>query len=1115
MMKRLSGLLLLSTLVATPAWAFDADGDGTKDALDAFPCEPFAVGAAFYPAQGDHGMLMYEDLWPNYGDKDFNDAVIAYNYIHKLDAAGDVMQIKLTLNVLAIGAELRSGLGLRLPVPRNAVAGVSLSRITRHKDKHTSVNLAPSTSDTELVVRISNDLREFFADFGSAVNTVDIYDRLHGETVEVTISFWQPTTVDLSEAPYDLFLFRTDNPSHELHRPEYRGTAAMDTALFNTGDDGSTATRAFTSIHGLPFALDFPTLVPYPAEGVRIDTLFPNITAWASSGGATNQDFYTNGVDASAIFKDAKGYGPITPSFIGPDHLPAETGCIQDWGVAVEWGSVASRYSKSAVVDATGIATVTGYTRSAFTGQTYAGGLDAFVARYDTTSGNLIWATQFGSSGDDAGRDIVADGAHVYVVGDVEGAIHGQTHAGGADAFVTKLDNTGAVVWTRLFGGGANELGYGITVDAAGNVYIAGGSTSASLPGGTSPGNTPASFLVKFDADGTRLWTQHYVTDAANGTSYSYSTDVTVDPTSQDLYVVGTERRFTQSANAAVNQFLARHSAATGAQTWIEHIGDHGYRASATDFRYSYAYGVTADSLDGSAYVVGYWYGGPAVSAWAGYTRATGDASPDATIAKFANNGASRWQYALASTDGQEDFAWAVLADGVGGSVYVTGRTAGSLPGQANVGATDYFIRSYAYDGTERWTVQGGGYAFDSGHVAAVHNTSQTTGDVYVVGNATAVHSNDWSTWDIILTLLDRDDGSLLSSNAARRLGWVTGTPGMCSTTCGQGTAPWTVTCVRADGSTAPDSECSGLKHPGPAADCWDYSFCTQTWQTEVWSSCSTSCGAGTQTRAVYCERDDGIILPDSDCAGEPRPTETQTCTDLSECEYDWALGAWSVCSVSGCATGTQGRAVSCQRSDGASVADSFCPVPRPTTTQTCGGANCTPTTCADLLANDNTTSGEYTIFPNGAGTSGVGVYCDMTSSGGGWTNLDLANDIVHLENGHAIHCSGGLTTTANSVTCAGPYFDNDTSKLLYQFGCGGNDRSADYLLDHAAAMLGHNDAPVLGYAGIAQDGASIASGSEYCYASGAVYPWHAPQCAPYNAEGNGSCKLTTFTLSR
>ncbi len=416
--KQLAPLSLLSTLlIAAPAFGFDADSDGTKDAADAYPCEANAVGAGFYPAQGDHGLMMFEDLWPSNGDRDYNDAVIAYNYIYKFDANGDVIQIRATFNVLALGAEIRSGLGLSLPIPRTAVGGVRLTRWDKHKSEESSINLVP-TNDANLTFTITNDMREFFDWYGGGINTSASEPRLEGETIEIWIDMWQPTPFPTAEAPYDLYIFRTATPSHEVHRPEYSGTGNMNTALFNTVDDGSSPTRSFVNVGGLPFALVFPTLVPYPSEGVRIDTLYPNITAWAASGGTTNQDFYTNGVNIAAAYSDVNGLGAPTPEFIGPADLPAQTGCIRDWGLAVEWGSVASRYSYGAVVDPSGLATLTGYTQGAFMNQTNAGGLDAFVARYDTTSGNLIWVQQLGSSGDDAGRDIVSDSSgNLYVVG--------------------------------------------------------------------------------------------------------------------------------------------------------------------------------------------------------------------------------------------------------------------------------------------------------------------------------------------------------------------------------------------------------------------------------------------------------------------------------------------------------------------------------------------------------------------------------------------------------------------------------------------------------------------------------------------------------------------------
>ncbi|MEQ9499241.1 MAG: LruC domain-containing protein [Deltaproteobacteria bacterium] len=1113
--KKIAALPFLASFAfAAPAFAFDADADGTKDAADAYPCEANAVGAGFYPAQGDHGLMMFEDLWPTNGDLDFNDAVIAYNYIYKFDAAGDVIQIRATFNIQALGAELRSGLGLSLPIPRSAVGGVRLTRWDKHKNEEGSVNLVP-TNDTNLTFVISDNMREFFDYYGGGINTSPSEPRLHGETIEIWIDMWQPTPFPTSQAPYDLFIFRTDDPTHEIHRPEYSGTTNMNTALFNTGDDGSNATRSYTNIAGLPFALVFPTLVPYPSEGVTIDTLYPNITAWAASGGTTNQDFYTNGVNVSAAYTDVNGLGAPTPEFIGPADLPAQTGCIRDWGLAVEWGSVASRYSYGAVVDTSGNTTITGYTQGAFMNQTNAGGLDAFVAQYDISSGNLLWVQQLGSSGDDAGRDIARDNSgNIYVVGDTEGTFQGLTPAGGRDVWIMKLSPAGAILWTQLFGGGGDDSGNGITVDGSGNVYIAGGSTSSSLPGSASPANTPASFVAKLDTNGTRLWTNYYIPDTGHGSNMSYAMDVEISRNGGDVFVAGTERRYNLDANAAFNQYLARHDANTGATVWTRHVGGHGFRLSPIDYQYGYAFGVAVDDLDGSAYIVGDWYGGTANGMWNGWSRGTGDISPDATITKFSPTGAQLWEYPIASSDAQEDFAWGVVADGAGGAVYVTGRTLGTLPMQTNQGVTDYFVRAYSFDGTERWTRQDGSFAFDSGHIAAVQNTSETGGDVFIIGNTTSLEGWGWSQWDITLTTLDTTDGSVTNQVGANRLHWQIGPAGTCSTTCGQGTTSRTITCVLPDGSTAPDAACASLPHPGTTFPCWDFSYCTQTWQTDAWNACTTTCGTGTQTRNVYCERDDGLVMPDYDCAGEPQPAASQACTNVSSCTYSWSTGAWSACSATGCQTGSQMRAVSCVRSDGTVVADANCGGTPPASTQSCSGM-CSPTNCAELRAAGNTASGNYTIDPDGAGGQpSQTVFCDMSYGGGGWTNIDFSARRIRLSGGNFIQCQ---TLTANDaeIYCYRPNWQGNSSLYLYHHFCNGTDRSADWLVDHVGREIGHRLSSTLGFSSVVQnyDGNSSSVNNEYCYINGSRRVWN--QCGNYVPGQNGNCAVGFFRLRR
>ncbi len=57
-------------------------------------------------------------------------------------------------------------------------------------------------------------------------------------------------------------------------------------------------------------------------------------------------------------------------------------------------------------------------------------------------------------------------------------------------------------------------------------------------------------------------------------------------------------------------------------------------------------------------------------------------------------------------------------------------------------------------------------------------------------------------------------------------------------------------------------------------------------WVAGDWGSCSASCGGGTQMMAFACERDDGMPVEDSLCAG-PRPTRSQGCNEQPCCSAD------------------------------------------------------------------------------------------------------------------------------------------------------------------------------------------------------------------------------------
>jgi hypothetical protein len=63
----------------------DTDGDGIQDQDDAFPY-PAVAFELFTPSKYGTGTIAFEDLWPSYGDYDFNDVALNYQVIVKLNS---------------------------------------------------------------------------------------------------------------------------------------------------------------------------------------------------------------------------------------------------------------------------------------------------------------------------------------------------------------------------------------------------------------------------------------------------------------------------------------------------------------------------------------------------------------------------------------------------------------------------------------------------------------------------------------------------------------------------------------------------------------------------------------------------------------------------------------------------------------------------------------------------------------------------------------------------------------------------------------------------------------------------------------------------------------------
>ncbi len=313
--------LVAALLVAAPALAQDADLDGVSNFYDAFPCDSTVSAESFAPAEDTYGLMLIEDQWPAEPDLDSNDQVLAYNYALRHASDGRVVSLRLNLSVLAIGGIFTNGVVLHLPVDKALVQSVMLST-----QGGPQVSLTPSAPDAELTVVLQRNLRDFFGGQGGQINSRADLARMPAGEMHLDVVFTTPVDLLASDAPYDLFLRRTGDASHEIHLPKFSGSALMNAGLFGTQFDGSVPGRRFVDEQGIPAILLLPEATMYPGEGKPISALFPGIALFASSGGVQGQGFYSTAVVASAGFVDVNGLG--APSPVAVVAIPVDNTCL-------------------------------------------------------------------------------------------------------------------------------------------------------------------------------------------------------------------------------------------------------------------------------------------------------------------------------------------------------------------------------------------------------------------------------------------------------------------------------------------------------------------------------------------------------------------------------------------------------------------------------------------------------------------------------------------------------------------------------------------------------------------------------------------------------------------
>jgi hypothetical protein len=284
-----------------------------------------------------------------------------------------------------------------------------------------------------------------------------------------------------------------------------------------------------------------------------------------------------------------------------------------------------------------------------------------FVNKYDP-SGTLLWSTQGAWQ---IQSFVVGPQDDVYAVG----SLVSSTNANLTDTYIARYDASGASQWFREYPTADGESAKHITLDGAGNIYIAG---TKELPGDPTSVVT-VGFLRKHDPSGTPQWTQQLGTPDENEIF-----DLAADP-SGDIYVVGYTAGALGGPNLGEKDAVLRKYDPAGNVLWTQQFG-----TSKDDI----AVGVRTDRA-GNLYVSGITEGN---------LDALNAGIYDPFFRKYDPDGNLLWatQAGTAGADGIYSFALAAS-----GNLYAAGLSSGYIGSDALGGTDDAVVFKVAASG---WT---------------------------------------------------------------------------------------------------------------------------------------------------------------------------------------------------------------------------------------------------------------------------------------------------------------------------------------------------------------------------------------------------------------------------
>lgn len=300
------------------------------------------TSTVYQPAKDKYGTLMFEDMWPEMGDYDFNDFVINYRVQTTWgggsdDSKNDYLDITISLKLRAMGGSLPYRFCIKLPGEATDMQGDQISSPTlsstmikelkvESATRGIGVEFLPNTKSPIFALTGLNSLKG--SDGKQFYNTqIGNLITSSAETPTIVFSFKLQLKLEniygifnnfATAYAFDYFLQNT-NTGREIHFVGFKPTELYKSYETDRKEAGK---NYYCNEKGFVWALKAPVEMGWAVEKKDLLEVYPRFKSWLENGGSDltgEPDIPGSGDPEGESNKESKWYNyPQGSSYINP-----------------------------------------------------------------------------------------------------------------------------------------------------------------------------------------------------------------------------------------------------------------------------------------------------------------------------------------------------------------------------------------------------------------------------------------------------------------------------------------------------------------------------------------------------------------------------------------------------------------------------------------------------------------------------------------------------------------------------------------------------------------------------------------------------------------------------